>query len=166
MCWSKSIFDFCCLKISNLTKFMYLQKKSLVFLTILLVTICFISGKCTDMTWHETGDIMTAKLKLNVNLFQLFGAQEILSLSDGSVCIMWRGQQTLPAPPTRIGVCCRRPRAATGTTGSERRERARICRYFSNVNLKIPNPSPTRCFPTDFCLYLNNSSVQLHLLFY
>ena len=31
---------------------------------------------------------MTAKLKLNVNSFQLFGAQEILSLSDGSVGIV------------------------------------------------------------------------------
>ena len=84
-----------------------------------------------------------------------------LSLSDGGVGIVTRrgGQLTLPAPHA-LESATGNPGlpAATETTGSDKRERSRIRRYVSNVNLKIPNTSSIKCLPTYFCLYFNNSS--------
>ena len=129
----------------------------------LLVTI-HISGKCKDTT-DETRTlwlILITKCKLNVNIFQLFSPQEMfLSLSDGGVGIVTRrgGQLTLPAPHA-LESATGNPGlpAATETSGSDERERSRIRRYVSNVNLKIPNTSSIKCLPTYFCLYFNNSS--------
>ena len=117
----------------------------------LLVTI-HISGKCKDTT-DETRTlwlILITKCKLNVNIFQLFSPQEMfLSLSDGGVGNVTRrgGQQTLPAPHA-LESATGDPGlpAATKTTGSDGRERSRIRRYVSNVNLKIPNTSSIKCF--------------------
>ena len=67
-----------------------------------------------------------------------------LSLSDGGVGIVTRrgGQLTLPAPHA-LESATGNPGllAATETSGSDERERSRIRRYVSNVNLKIPNTS-------------------------
>ena len=79
-----------------------------------------------------------------------------------AVSVSWRdggGQLTLPAPHA-LESATGNPGlpAATETTGSDERERSRIRRYVSNVNLKIPNTSSIKCLPTYFCLYFNNSS--------